>query len=841
MLLYACVVMCISIYKFIIESSLVKMNISETETTIKRVLPYLMRRGYEDEDFTFEAPTDSGFIDLLIKHKSKPAFLIEVKRDSIKLRKNHIEQALRYGTSLKVPFVVVTNGSDFQMYNTTTKCKMSYCGSERKIPQKTELAKVLKIFKDKSTIDCISGENISGLTNTLQFAPGVTLNQVNKLIQECHNIVRDIEKNEESVFSDFSKILFLRLLEEKKDEEGKLSDLPYTYSFDGLAKANEKEADQVLNAIKKMLELVIEKMQYNDVITSNLGINNPKTCLRLVKKISSISWIDCDYDTKGAAFEYFVRATLKGKKLGQYFTPRPIVNLMLHLSNYQKIITSLKYGKPFYVLDTSCGTGGFLVHAMNKCIVEVKTDRSLTDGIKNEIITKLKKNTFYGIDANPSVASSAKMNMIIAGDGHTNISCNDTLVTENLIKLDNGTTELADMVLTNPPFGTSEVQSIGSALSNYDVKTTKGQALFLQKMIMSTRLGGTISSVIDEGLLNNSGFKEVREHLLQNCRIQWIISLPDVTFKPNKINVRSSIIIMKKIDPDIDMNKVYDIKFIKLNDVGYDSRGELDPSYNTENIANEILNEDIDKKLKSTQYYDAFSVSSSDIVLDPFVRLDFRYWNPFVIDKINNLRLNGCYSILEINTLETKRGKSPSANQYVDRDDGYALVIKSGSNVSAYGTIVGIDVGDFVDEITYESITSSQTIKLVKGDILLSSTGDGTLGKCCVYDLETPAIADTHVTIIRLDQTKFNPYFICDYLRSGFGQLQIQRRYTGSTGMIELTPDAVNEILIPKIPIKEQIKYSADLRQSENEYISMLNQLTDKIGNSRERFYLNTI
>lgn len=104
--------------------------------------------------------------------------------------------------------------------------------------------------------------------------------------------------------------------------------------------------------------------------------------------------------------------------------------------------------------------------------------------------------------------------------------------------------------------------------------------------------------------------------------------------------------------------------------------------------------------------------------------------------------------------------------------------------------------------------------------MLLSSTGDGTLGKCCVYrpkdSRPKAAIAEGHVTIIRVDQSKVWPEYLCDYLRTGFGAEQIHRLYTGSTGMIELTPAALDTVLINLLSgVAEQKAVSKRLRQAE--------------------------
>src|SRR3954454_13726877 len=101
---------------------------SETDTVVKRILPYLRRRGYDPErDMDFETAAKhpdrytKGFIDLLItRGKANPEFLIEAKRSSRNLSKADAKQAIDYGKSQRVLFVVVTNGRDIRTYNTKT-------------------------------------------------------------------------------------------------------------------------------------------------------------------------------------------------------------------------------------------------------------------------------------------------------------------------------------------------------------------------------------------------------------------------------------------------------------------------------------------------------------------------------------------------------------------------------------------------------------------------------------------------------------------------------------------------------------------------------------------------
>lgn len=135
-------------------------------------------------------------------------------------------------------------------------------------------------------------------------------------------------------------------------------------------------------------------------------------------------------NSKGAAFEYYVRATLKGKKLGQYFTPRELVQVMTCLIGEDKIINSVIMGSKLKVLDPACGTGGFLVYLMQEALSKLQVklkNRDITKESYDQCVKRIKEDIFYGSDANRGVAASAKMNMIIAGDGHTHIVHEDSL------------------------------------------------------------------------------------------------------------------------------------------------------------------------------------------------------------------------------------------------------------------------------------------------------------------------------------------------------------------------------------------------------------------------------
>lgn len=108
-------------------------------------------------------------------------------------------------------------------------------------------------------------------------------------------------------------------------------------------------------------------------------------------------------------------------------------------------------------------------------------------------------------------------------------------------------------------------------------------------MLLSTKPGGDICTVIDDGLLNTASSRELRKWIFQNSKIKAIVRLPEETFKPNKINVRSSILLMEKREcPDIDLDDNYNVKFIDLQSLGYSGSGETIRGFDLDKVFVEL-------------------------------------------------------------------------------------------------------------------------------------------------------------------------------------------------------------------------------------------------------------
>lgn len=800
------------------------MSVStETETVVKRILPYLRRRGYlveVDLDFETAAQTPDryarGYIDILVTcGKAKPYFLIEAKRSSKQISVEDRDQAISYGRDQEVPFVVVTNGTEVQCFNTANEESVRWDGrSIGRIPTKDQLVGVSTAFMINKNITDVSLDN----DTSLPFRPGLPLKQLDALFARCHGAIRKIEKDENHVFADFSKLLFLKLLEEKADD-GEIN-LPYPYRLHELAEKTAGEANQVQAAVLSMIDMLRKSTPYGDVLEDPIRLKKPPTFRYIVSQLSSVSFRDSNLDSNGVAFEYFVRATLKGKNLGQYFTPRPLVDLMLLMVGRDKIPDLVLSGNDVRVLDPACGTGGFLVFAMRDAVDTLArrlAAKSITKLAHDKARLKIMQSVFFGADANPGVACAAKMNMIISGDGHMNIHAENSLVVMARTLAVNRPE--ADIILTNPPFGTSESESLSVAdRAQYPIATTRSQILFLQKMVLGTSPGGDICTVIDDGVLNTESSSAIRRWLLQECELVTVVRLPDETFKPNKITVRASVLHFRRREvSDTGLALDYKVTMCNLKSLGYHGSGEGIRGFDFDRLRLEFGERALvpSRGWRSGYNWEAFEVQAQDIIAAPGLRLDYKYWEPSVRARIDALVTSGRgLAISKLNTIKTARGKSPPADRYVDELDGYALVIKSGSNISRYGEVL-FD-GDFIEKNLFDE---GGWHVVQKGDVVLASTGDGTVGKCAVYQDARPAIADGHVTIIRVDAKRVDANYLAAYLRVGFGHIQINQLFAGSTGLVELTPAHVDSVVIDLLDgLAAQVSATKKLLSAEHTY-----------------------
>jgi len=359
-------------------------------------------------------------------------------------------------------------------------------------------------------------------------------------------------------------------------------------------------------------------------------------------------------------------------------------------------------------------------------------------------------------------------------------------------------------------------------------------------MVLATKPGGLICTVIDDGLLNTESGTQLRRWVMQQTHLRAVVHLPEVTFKPNKINVRSSVLLLEKREtPDIDLLDSTAVTFAELTTLGYNGSGDAIRGFDTSAfIQDAVQGIKQGTGTRTGENWRVFEVAATAVAQDSTSRWDLKYWDPEVIEAAQELDGQGGETVRELNTIVTRRGKSPAATTYVDAQDGFAAVVKAGSCLTRFGTVDLTDA-DWIEKAAYDDFAPHAKLQI--GDVVLASTGDGTLGKAAVLTESVPAVADGHVTIIRVDKAKIDPLYLADYLRQGFGRLQIERFFTGGTGLIELTPEHVNRIRVALLAnVEDQQKLSKSLRAAESKHLSVVATAITSLADSRELFRVSS-
>ena len=265
-----------------------------------------------------------------------------------------------------------------------------------------------------------------------------------------------------------------------------------------------------------------------------------------------------DLDSKGRAFETFMGSYFRGD-FGQFFTPRNIVEF---------IVDVLPITNEDRVLDTSCGSGGFLLYALDKVRRQADEFYAKNSVEHYKYWHDFAEKNLFGIEINEQIARTAKMNMIIHDDGHTNvISLDGLLQSDTIIEKSKNRQfkyESFDFIITNPPFGSSVKQTEKAYLHQYrlgnkdvswlDLKNTavKGRAnqstevLFIEQCYNFLKEGAYLAIVIPDGILTNSSLQEVRDQIEEWYRIIAVISMPQTAFQHTGAGVKSSVLFLRK-------------------------------------------------------------------------------------------------------------------------------------------------------------------------------------------------------------------------------------------------------------------------------------------------------
>ncbi len=241
----------------------------------------------------------------------------------------------------------------------------------------------------------------------------------------------------------------------------------------------------------------------------------------------------------------------KGNDGGQFFTPREIIRVMIR-------VVDPKPGRTVY--DPGCGTGGFLAQAYEH--LRAKAERAGT--LTGPALETLKRSTFYGREKDDTIYPIALANLILHGVDEPHLWHGNTLSgVPTYDELFKGAPQFFDYVLMNPPFGGKEGKE---AQTPFEYKTGATQVLFLQHVLKSLKTDGKCGIVLDEGVLfrtNETAFVQTKRKLLEECRVDCIVSLPGGVFSSAGAGVKTNLVFFTKGEPT-DRIWYYDLADVKV-------------------------------------------------------------------------------------------------------------------------------------------------------------------------------------------------------------------------------------------------------------------------------------
>ena len=530
---------------------------SEADVVSKVVVPDLAALGYVEGDtrhgrvvvrHEYPITAQSGrekktiFADLVVFVNDVPVIVVDAKNPRRFLTDNDREQVVSYARLLDkiAPYAALCNGP-WQVYDAIRKQQIK------------ALPRIADLLSD------LQGRRLTkGQENALRTQANRTLlaidnaRDLSRLMRRCHDTIRNLKGYDPTkAFDELSKVLFAKMFEEREVNEGRRENNRFTLeSVRGMRK-------QGVEIIQQLWKDTVASDRYREVFSdeaTDQGIELPPEAVdKIVDLLEDKSLLLTDMDVKGVAFEEFLSATYRGGGLGQYFTPRAVVNFMVDL-------VEPAIGER--MTDQSCGSGGFLIRVYDVVSEKIRLS-DLADREKERRLAELANQSLVGIDWEQRAARTCKMNMILHGDGHAGVYQANALdideVTHKVIErrrfypdaptIEEGT---FDVVLTNPPFGARD--DIPRILQHYELgkgKSQKREALLLERQIRLLRPGGRIAAVIPEGVLSNkSSDRHLRKYILRECVVKAVIRLPQDAFKMSKGAACTSILYAVKKDPE---------------------------------------------------------------------------------------------------------------------------------------------------------------------------------------------------------------------------------------------------------------------------------------------------
>lgn len=447
------------------------------------------------------------------------------------------------------------------------------------------------------------------------------------VFKTCHNHIHINDGlQKQPAFFELLKVIFCKIEDERN--------IPNPLEFYTTSEERSNPDGQL--TVKKRISKIFErvKKKHGKIFDSNDEIKlAPRSLAYIVSELQKYSLLNTNIDIKGKAYEEIVGANLRGDR-GEFFTPRNVMKMVVEMINPK---TDEK------VLDSSCGTGGFLVTAMTHVMaqLEIKFAEQIglpqkdwdydTKKLFQEKISDMAANNYFGFDINPDLVKATKMNMVMNNDGSGNILQTNSLLpphewteefrtklSETLgIKKEeirnHKTLEFFDIIVTNPPFGSKIPVKDKDILEQYELahiwvndkntnvwkmtdrlqSSVPPEILFIERCTQLLVPGGRMGIVLPDSILGSPGLGYIREWLIRNHRIVASIDLHADTFQPRNGTQTSVLFLQKKTQEQKDNEEKsgamadYNIFMAMVEKIGHDKRGT--PIFKRDKEGNEIL------------------------------------------------------------------------------------------------------------------------------------------------------------------------------------------------------------------------------------------------------------
>ena len=674
--------------------------------------------------------------------------------------------------------------------------------------------------------------------------------KLNDLFAESHNLVWKKEKLAPAdAFFEFCKFIFIKIQEDKKREalpqETELYEIPLTESWLKAQSntSNHPVRDILFKNLHTELENAIIEKNKKRIFEKDETLRlSASTCFELIKKFQTVNLSSIDEDLNGRMFEVFLAASIRGKDLGQFFTPRSVVDFMTRIA-----LRNVDIKNPPKVLDACCGTAGFLIEVMAYLTGRLRNDTRLTSKERDIIHKKICEECLYGIEANERVARIARINMYLHGDGGSHIFHGDGLDIDPLETKDMSMEKKEelnefkssiknnsfDIVLTNPPF------SMNYSASNDDEKrilqqhdltkmssTAKSSVLFLNRYYELLKDGGEMLIVLDDTVINGKTFEDLRTWILDKFIVLGVHSLPFNAFFKAKANIKTSILHLKKKS---DSKEEQCSIFMSIsNNIGHDNSLRDTPFRN--NLTETLIaylewqrtgillpitryNHDKTENLECPQQY--WLSSSNELSVE---RFDAFFYCPEikeVYDSLDKYKKQGTIEVINGSEL-TRRTKLTRTEKTILKENEAALKYIEIGDVTQYGLITKYIRGRF------EDLPTRGEYQVHTGDILVA-LNNSSRGTVVLVPQEFDNAICTSGFLVIVPESKEQGLLLWYSLRSELCRKQIY--YLAQTAsQPELKIDAWNAYF--KIPIPTGKEYINAIKKAKQFY-NHLEKLTD--------------